>query len=253
VKRLTVLLALALAGCASGHAAGGGRPWGNTYLSTGVVADGGRALVAGTRIELRFGTDGRLLATAGCNHLGAEADLDDGRLVVGELEMTMMGCDPPRAEQDTWLSAFLRSRPALRLTGDELVLDGGGTRITLTDREVADPDRSLAGPEWVLDTLVSGQVAASVPAGVRVTLTFGGDGRLTGSIGCNTLSGSYTAAAGRITFTGVGATEMACSGERGRIEQAVTAVLRDTVTFTIEAGRLTLTAPDGTGLGLRTA
>jgi heat shock protein HslJ len=248
VKRISVLLVLVLAGCAQGHAAGEGRPWGNTYLSTSVSRD----LVGGTRIELRFGTDGRLTARAGCNHLSGEAELDDGRLVVSALETTEMGCDPPRHEQDRWLAALLASRPELRLTGSELVLDGDGTRITLSDREVADPDRPLAGPVWVLDTLLDGQSAGSVPAGVTATLTFGADGRLTGSGGCNQLSGGYTSTAGRITFTGIGSTRMACPGEPDRVETAVLAVLRGDVAYTIEASRLTLTAPDGTGLGLTT-
>jgi heat shock protein HslJ len=250
VRRLFVLLAVLLAGCgASGHAVGEGSPWGKTYLSTASSRD----LVGGTRIQLHFGTDGRLTAQAGCNHLGGAADLDDGRLVIGEMEMTDMGCDPPHHEQDRWLGEFLRSRPALRLTGGELILEGGGTRIAFTDRAVADPDRPLAGPEWILDTLLDKQAAGSVPAGVQATLTFGADGRLTGSGGCNQLTGSYTATGDRITFTAVGSTKMACpGGERDRVERAVMAVLRGEVTYTIEANRLTLTAPDGTGLGLTT-
>jgi heat shock protein HslJ len=250
VRRLFIPVALLLAGCgASGHAAGEGSPWGKTYLSTASSRD----LVGGTRIELRFGTDGRLAAQAGCNHLDGAANLDDGQLVIGEMQTTDMGCDPPRHEQDRWLGEFLRSRPALRLAGGELTLEGGGTRVTFTDREVADPDRPLAGPEWILDTLLDKQVAASVPAGVQATLRFGADGRLTGSGGCNQLTGGYTATGDRITFTAVGSTKIACpGGDRDRVEQAVMAVLRGEVTYTIGVNRLTLTAPDGTGLSLMT-
>ncbi|UWP79543.1 META domain-containing protein [Dactylosporangium fulvum] len=260
---LLLLLAVVPAGCArdGASAPAEGRPWGRTFLSTSVTEQGQpRPLVGSTRIELRFDTKGRLVVQAGCNHIAGDARLDDDKLVVEELSMTDMGCDPPRHEQDRWVTAFLGGRPAWRLEGAELVLEGGGTRIVLTDREVADPDRPLAGPRWTVDTLVSGQVAGSVPAGLLAYLSFGTDGTVTGFGGCNDLGGRYSvsggsasggsASGGEITFTDVGMTLKACPGEPSTFESAVTAALRGTVTFTIEADHLTLTHPDGKGLRL---
>ncbi|MEV4512243.1 META domain-containing protein [Dactylosporangium sp. NPDC049525] len=265
---LTLMLLVVLAGCARGGAAAPaeGLPWGHTYLSTAVTEQGKpRQLAAGTRIELRFGDGGRLLVLAGCNTMQAKARLDGDRLVLGEMAMTAMGCAAPLGAQDTWVATFLGGKPAWRVTGDELVLDGAGISMTLLDREVADPDRPLAGAEWTVDTLISpaphasvsagasdAGVAASVPAGVRAHLTFTADGKVTGSGGCNALSGGYTMDGATLTFTDVGSTRMACPDERATVEAAVLGVLRGTATYAIDANHLTLTAADGTGLRLTT-
>lgn len=161
-----------------------------------------------------------------------------------------MGCDPPRHDQDTWLAAFLQAGPALRLEGADLVLEGGGTTISFLDRERAEPDAPLAGTVWTVDTLVDGQTAGSVPAGVRAHLSFTADGKVTGSGGCNQLTGSYSANGDAITFTDMGSTFMACADDRGKVEGKVLPVLRGTVRYRIEADHLTLTAANGTGLRL---
>jgi heat shock protein HslJ len=245
-----VLVALlVLAGCArGGPSAPAGGPWGRTFLS----ASASRQLVAGTRIELRFG-DGKLSVQAGCNHMSGDARIDRDRLRVDEMEMTEMGCDPPRHDQDSWVSTFLQAGPTVQLSGPDLVLDGGGIRIAFVDREVADPDRPLAGPVWTVDTLVTGQSAGSVPVGVRAFLTLAADGTVSGSTGCNQLSGRYSVQGDAVTFTDVGSTLMACAGDPGMVEGRVLAVLRGTVHFKIQASRLTLTAADGNGLGLNAA
>ncbi len=258
-------LLLMLSGCAgAGAGPAAGLPWGHTYLSTAVTEQGRpRQLAAGTRITLRFADDGRLIVQAGCNTMQARARLDDGRLRLGEMTTTAMGCPSPLGEQDAWFATFLGGGPAWRLTGDELVLDGADVSVTLLDREVADPDRALAGAEWTVDTLISpapsGAVsagaadagtAASVPAGVRAHLTFTADGRFTGSGGCNSLTGTYAVDGAKLTFAEVGTTRMACTDERGPVEAAVLGVLRGTVTHAIDANHLTLTAADGTGLRL---
>jgi heat shock protein HslJ len=262
-----LMLLLALAGCARGAAApAAGPPWGHTYLSTAVTEQGKpRQLVPGTRITLRFADDGRLIVQAGCNTMQARAQLNADRLVIGDMSTTAMACLSPAGEQDGWVATFLGGQPSWRLAGYELILTGSDITVTLLDREVADPDRALAGAEWTVDTLISpapnGSVsagalsagaAASVPAGVRAFLTFTTDGKVTGSGGCNSLSGTYTADGAKLTVAEVASTRMACTDERGTVEAAVLGVLRGTVTYTIDANHLTLTAADGTGLRLTT-
>jgi heat shock protein HslJ len=268
--RLRALLALACvvvaAGCASGGPRGGGGPGigasggggsrdldGRTFLSVGVT---GVTLVPQTQVQLGF-KDGKVTASAGCNGMGSEYALQDGTLRVDGLAMTEMGCDPARHQQDTWLSELLTGEPTLALDGDTLVVTGSTSTLTMRDREVVDPDRPLLGTRWTVDTLIQGDSASSVPIGDRpdpflVIEDQGGTPRATGSTGCNQFGGPVEVGPGELTFGEVVTTKMACGGVADALERAVLAVLTaPTVSYEIEADRLTLRAPDGNGLQLR--
>ncbi len=261
-----ILLAVALAGCGRGTDAqagtanpnpGGDEPWGRTFLSTSVTENGEpRPLVAGTRITLNFVEDGhRLGAQAGCNQMGGQASFSGGRLVVGDLATTEMGCDPPRHAQDEWLARFLTSRPTWSHAASTLTLDNGTTRIELVDREVADPDRPLRGTKWVVDTIVDGESASSVPAGADAHIVLDDEDRFTGNTGCNGMGGNAAVHQDRsaITFSEVISTKMACSDDRMRLERAVLDTLDGDVAYRIEADVLQLDGPGGHGLRLRAA
>lgn len=228
-----------------GGSAGAGLD-GRTFLSTQVE---GRAFVAGTLIRLSF-QDGRVGADAGCNSIGGSYALDGDRLVVGDLITTEIGCDPLRMEQDRWVTDLLDGA-AVALDGDTLRLTKGGIRVTFLDRRVADPDRPLLGTRWLLEGLVTGGAVASVQAGVVAALTFAGD-RVDVEAGCNRGGGSVRISDRRIEFGPIGLTKMACAAGIMAVEQAVTAALRGTVGYIIEADVLTLDS-GGTGLILRAA
>ena len=82
-------------------------------------------------------------------------------------------------------------------------------------------------------------------------MTLGTDGRFTGNTGCNEMGGSALTTAATITFSDVFTTRMACEPDRMRLEQAVLAVLRDTVAYEVNADALRLRHPSGKGLDLR--
>ena len=256
---LAALLLLAAAACGdqsstAGAGPGSDGPWGRDFLSTAVTEHGQeRPLANGTRIRLGFTEDGRLVASAGCNTMSGQAEIRDGRLVVADLATTEMGCDSERHAQDEWLAGFLSSRPRVDLAGDDLTLTGGGAEIRLRDREVADPDRALYGTRWVVDTVVDGDAASSVPRGAEAHAVLNEDGTFGGSTGCNQMGGRATVddAGGTIAFAEVVATKMACDEAKMALERSVLAVLDGTVTHEVEADRLTLTHPSGKGLGLR--
>jgi heat shock protein HslJ len=65
------------------------------------------------------------------------------------------------------------------------------------------------------------------------------------------MGGSATVAAPTIRFAGVFTTKMACQQDRMRLEQAVLEVLRDEVSYEIEADLLRLRHSSGKGLDLR--
>lgn len=234
----------------------GDRLRGHTYLSTEVTEAGtARDLAPDTRISLRFTDDGRLLANAGCNSMSGQVRLDDGTLDSDGLATTEMGCDEPRHAQDTWLSGVLAKKPQWLLDGHQLVLTSGDTRIVLLDRKVADPDRPLAKTRWEVTSLVEGDVASSVPdtgtssADTTAHLVFAG-GKVTGSDGCNQLSGPATVSGATIEFGPITSTKIACQSDVAQVQRVVLAVLDGPVRFEIDADQLRLDHPDGAGLVL---
>ena len=240
-------LSIVLAACGAG---GPGAPAptldGRTFLSTRVD---GHALVAGTRIRLTFrdGTD--LGASAGCNSIGGTYAIVGGVLQVQAGGMTEMGCDPERHAQDDWLVAFLSSNPSVTLAGNDLTLTKDGTTIRLLDREIAEPDLALVGPVWTLDSIIQGDAVWSVPGGVVATLTFKPDGTVDVNAGCNRGGGPATVQGNQLAFGAIATTKMACQPPAGTVESAVLGVLgQGQVTFAIDAARLTLIAPNGSGL-----
>ena len=253
-----VVVALAAAACSAGGSSpgasdppgSGGGPVtldGRTFLSTTIA---GRSLVPGSQVRLSF-EDGRIGANAGCNSMGGQYAVDGGRLTVGALATTEMGCDPALMDQDAWLGGFLDGA-LVALADDTLTLANGGVTLTLLDREVADPDRPLVGTRWVVDGIVSGDAVSSVPVGVVATLVFT-DGNVAVEAGCNSGGGAVAIAETTLTFGPIALTEMACGPDAMAVEQAVTSALAGTVAYAIEADTLTLGGADtgvGTGAGL---
>lgn len=225
---------------------------GRTFIAQRVE---GFELVDGTEIRLTFDS-GQIKGQAGCNHLmGDLTSTSDGVLTVEGMGMTEMGCDTARHDQDAWLAEFLMSAPTWTLDGDELTLSTDTAELVLLDRVVADPDRTLEGTRWVVDSLISGSgpdgVVSSLPQGIEASVTFA-DGVFEGSSGCNSISGGYTIESDTITITGMVTTDAACSDpDVSLVEQHIASVLAGQVQYDIVAQRLTLTGPEGAGLGLR--
>jgi heat shock protein HslJ len=218
---------------------------GRTFLST---ATAGFDLVAGTRIRLTF-DDAAIGASAGCNSMGGDYTIIDGRLQAGPLNQTEMACDPPLMAQDERLADLLTGRPLITLADDTLLLSDGSTTVTLRDREVVDPDRPLEGTAWTVTSVIEGEVASAGWGGAVASLRFR-DGRLEVDTGCNTGSAAVTLPAdpgdrGTITVGALGLTKIGCDEEATRLERAVVSVLAGEVRYTIEASILRLSTADG--------
>jgi heat shock protein HslJ len=227
-----------------GQPAGGGLAdalRGREFVSVRVT-DGGvaRALVPGTSVRLTF-TERGLSAQAGCNTT-SNARVENGRVVVGAggLLTTEMGCDRARTEQDAWLAGVLGAQPSLRLDGDTLELVAGTTRITLTDRRVAEPDLPLQGTQWTLAGIEQDGTAASVPAGVTSTLRIQ-DGRALVDTGCNGGSVPVRIASGRIVLGPLAITMRLCPEPQHGVERTVVDVLEGDVSYAIEGDALRIT------------
>lgn len=221
-----------------------------TYVVTGVTEKGtARDLVPGTEIRLRF-EDGRLTLTAGCNTMIGTYDLDGSRLTVSALEMTEMGCDRARMDQDTWLGGLF-ARPVQFSPGPDGAIISGDTVLSIADREQVSPDRPLVGTKWLLDTVYQKETASSVPAGVSAYIVFEADGTVGFYDGCNEGGGPATIEDGRIGFGDLTSTLRGCTvDEVNRVADAFGRVVGGTVAYEIEENSLTLTR-GAHGLGFK--
>lgn len=226
-------------------------PFDRTFLSRTVTEDGGeRPLVSGTEIRLTF-EDDSISVHAGCNHLFGEVrSIDGGTLSVSGMGGTEMGCDPALHEQDRWLAELLEADPDWALDGSTLTISTASTTIVLVDRVEADPDRAFEGTRWVVDTLYSGDTASSLATDAEAVLVFT-DGRLDGSTGCNTITGTYHLDDDRLRIDDVVRSDAACPGAAGELEAAIVDAVEVDLAVDVVAARLTLMTDDGHGLGLR--
>lgn len=244
---LAVLLLTATA-CGSPSAGQSADLRGKVYVSSSVTEQGQpRAMVEGTRVELRFTDDGRLIATAGCNQMQGPVTLDDGKLTVAELGMTAMGCPKPELhQQDEWLSKLLSAKPAYRLDGTNLVVTGSNAEIVLAPEQPA----TLEGA-WTVNGITTRDAVSSVPAGLKVTISFKG-GNMIVDTGCN-LTGAETAYQldGQTIKTKLGASTLRSCGPVDEVENAVRATFENgEATYEIDRATLRLTNAGGTGLTL---
>lgn len=202
----------------------------------------GFQLVAGSSIQLVFEGD-KLSVSGGCNSMAGDYRVAGGQLVVSELASTNRGCAATLLAQDEQIGAFLRARPRLTRSGDQLALSSeGGMVLRFLDREIADPDRPLIDTVWVIDTLIDDQSFGSSPTSANPLLQFARDGSLHVVSTCNSGVGRYSVEGARLTLANVAYSEQACGDEAAAVlEQKVKAVLQSgTLSFEIEARRLTL-------------
>ena len=249
-----VLLALVAGACGDSGDRVAATMKGRTFLSESVTVQGQpRPLLPATQVRITFSTDGRITASAGCNLLSGTVRTEDDHLVIADLASTEMGCDPARHVQDEWLSSVLVTNPTFAIDGAQLELRSGDTVLRLLDRAVADPDRPLQATVWVLDGLIDGAIASSIPAGASATMIFDGTQMSVEIDSCNQIAGRVKVTTATIEFDvdGVDTTDIACNGPAAALEAAILAVLDGKITYDIEAASLRLLRPNGKGLTLR--
>ncbi|MFC9994218.1 META domain-containing protein [Nocardia sp. NPDC127526] len=248
-----VLLAvtLAAAGCSSGSDTDPqpeATPMGKEYVSTKVE---GLPIPGGGPLNLGF-KDNRVMASAGCNSASGPVTLNGNVLETGQLAMTLIGCPEPTAGADGWMTGLLESKPTWKLDGPNLTITGNGSTVTLLDRKVAHPDKPLTGTTWVVTSLVRPDAVVSSVAldEARPTLTIAPDGAVSGSAGCNRMTGTAEIAGNDVTFK-IGTTKMLCAPEVMEVETQVLGALDGKTTATVDSDMLTISnAANGTGLKL---
>ena len=101
--------------------------------------------------------------------------------------------------------------------------------------------QGLEGPTWRAE-----QINGSAAAGATTSISIAPDGKISGSGGCNRLTGSATITGPSITFGPMASTRMACAPAVMAQERSFLDALAIVRAFHIEDGRLVLLDAAGT-------
>jgi heat shock protein HslJ len=235
-----VLLTLGLAACGeddSTEAEGPsfeGVPW---LLSSGIDVAGWQAVAPSATFA-----DGTVGGSTGCNRFTASYTLDGDAVELGTIASTQIACPPPAdAVERAYVDALGRVA-GWRLDGEELVL------LDEDDAEVLRYGAASPVGEWEVTAFLNGDAVSSPLPGTTLTATFGDDGSLSGSSGCNNYMSTYTTNQGAIEIEPPGGTKKFCAEPEGVMEQeaAYLAALPTAVQYRIDGGSLSLLSADGT-------
>ena len=117
------------------------------------------------------------------------------------------------------------------------------TALTLTAC-AGSASASLAG-SWKLISYGSKSNPTPAAPDVDTTVTFGPDGKISGSVGCNSFGGDYKVKGDKIVFGQIVSTLMGCPDPIGQQESAVFSVFAGEATFSVDGSTLTITSADG--------
>lgn len=239
-------VALIAAGCSGGDTAEAAPLAGSSWSLATYTSDGGASTpaVAGSDgAPLTFAPDGTLAGSTGCNRFTGTYEQDGSSLSITLGGVTQMACQGDLAVQETAVLAALPQVASFD-AADGLLLtsDKGDVLLTYT-AGITD----LAGTTWQATGINNGaEAVVSDDTTSGVTISFGDDGTVSGSGGCNTFTGSYsTTDDGQIEFGAIASTLMACDDALMKTEQQFFAALDQAATFTVEGTTLNLRDADG--------
>lgn len=222
-----------------------------------IEAMGGTGIVSGSEPQITFTQDGQVNGTTGCNRFFGSYSQDGHAVSFSSIGMTKMACmENGVMGQEMAFGAILSGSTQAKIDGLGNLVIRGKNGISFTARPLqsesemtnGDPD-ILNGDTWqVEDINRSGIIDNTV-----LTLTFSKDGNVTGSTGCNSLSGTYTATGTAITFSPLIMTRRACLAPAlNDQETKFTAALQGEMTWRLTAdGALELTREGGHRILLR--
>lgn len=239
----SIVLAVPLALTASGAAAQSPSPVQVLDVEWSVTSLDGERIPADAGVTATFTASdaptGALTGNGGCNTYSASWTSDGVALTVTDLAATRMACETAVSEREELYFDLLQDASGWRLDGAVLIIDTkGGSSIAFGEDDQPAPTEGITGT-WTLDS-IDGE---SVPDGVTATATFGEDGSLTGSGGCNNFSGSYTIEGGLITVGPIAATLKLCP-DSSDTERLYLDALQGASTWSTTGGGLVL---DGAG------
>lgn len=204
----------------------------------------GRTLVPKQTPTLGF-EGGRASGTDGCNRYSTPYTVKGTAIEVSPRGIsTQMACPPEVMQQAETFMTALSLAKSHRVSGDELQLLAADGAVLAT---LAAQSRTLAGTQWQVTGINNGKGAVvSVLAGSTVNVAFDGQGRASGSAGCNRFMAGYESDGSKLRFTAPGTTRKMCA-EAGWMEQEQMFVraLESVATMRAEGHRLEMRRADG--------
>lgn len=186
--------------------------------------------------------------TSFCNHYSSGYSVSGNTIEFAGLGGTEMGCEPAIMDAETRYLGALGAVDTVAVDGEDLLLTG--ETVELRFRPVPPvPTSELVGTQWVLDTLLDGEVASSVMGTPQLRLD--ADGAVTGSTGCREFTGTWTTSGDLVVLTKLDAGADECAEGVRVQDDHVLAVLGDGFQVTVEEDRLTALDADGRGLVYR--
>jgi len=185
--------------------------------------------------------------TAGCNNYFAKYEVSGSQLTIGVGGTTMMACSQPIMAQESAYITNLAASASYLITGDQLEISGADGNALLTYKVIQ--PTPLTGMLWRLTMYNNGKEAlVSTLAGAEITATFGEDGSLAGSAGCNNYSASYTVDGSALTVTAPATTQKMCAEPVGVMDQeaAYLNALQMAAVYAITGDELEITDTDET-------
>ena len=187
--------------------------------------------------------------TSACNSYGGRLTVTNGRLEIGELAMTAMGCEEPVMAAEGAYTAALAAVEAIGGDGDELVLSGPNAELRFSAL-APPPTAELVDTVWVLQTLFVGDIASST-VGQPATLELRSDGTFSGSTGCRSFSGDWLEQGEQIVAPSFAMDSAECPADLSQQDGHVVSVIGDGFVASVVEDLLTLTDPGGVGLVYR--
>ncbi len=210
---------------------------------------GARSVLAGTEITATLDEAGNLAGSAGCNSYFATVEVSGNQFTIpGPVGSTLMACAEPEGimDQESSYLAALQDVATYEIEGRSLTLFDAEGDPLLTFAAIE--PTPLVGTSWTVIGYNNGRGGVtSVLAGTELTATFGADGQVTGSAGCNSYFAGYELDGQAISIGQAGITEMFCMEPDGVMDQEAEfmAALQRAATYTIEWDRLQLRDADG--------
>ena len=193
--------------------------------------------------NVKFNDDGSVTIQADCNSVLGTYSLEDSKLSLEMGPSTMVACS-----EDSLGDRFvaqLASATIYFFDRDMLLIDLTADSGTM---HFSQQSTELAGTSWIVTGYNNGNQAVISPIiDTELTLSFGDDGTVNGSAGCNGYSSTYEANGSSIAFGMMTSTMMACAEPEGIMEQEqrYLAALEAAARLNLRGDRLELRRADG--------